>query len=361
MITAHAVAYSKYGEPKDVLFTHQYKIDDDKIPNGSIVVKTLGSPVNPSDINQVQGVYPSKPPLTTDLGTSEPSAVGGNEGLFEVLKVGNGVTDLKAGDWCVPTAVNFGTWRTHALCDAGQMTKLTNPSENKGSNPLTIDQGATISVNPLTALLMLTHYVKLLPGKDWVVQNGANSAVGKYVSQIAKILDINVLGVVRDRENLDALVQELQQEYGAGHIITEEQNELRDFSGQVKSWVKETGGDVKLALNCVGGKNATAVVRKLGQNGLMLTYGGMSFQPVLIPTAVHIFKNVTSSGFWVTALLKNNPDLKKKSLDQIVLWYQAGQLKAAKSTEVKFEGGDLAAVYADAVANSKKGKQLIVY
>ena len=364
MITAQAVAYSKYGEPKDVLFTHKYEIDDDNVPSDSIVVKTLGSPVNPSDINQVQGVYPSRPELTKELGTSEPAAVGGNEGLFEVIKVGSGVSQFKVGDWCVPTSVNFGTWRTHALCASEKMTKLNNPTQSKNAgkkHSLTVDQGATISVNPLTALLMLTHYVKLQPGKDWVVQNGANSAVGKFVSQIAKILGINLIGVVRDRDNLQALVDELQQEYGADKVITEEQNELRDFSNEVKSWVKETGGDVKLALNCVGGKNATALARKLGQDGLMLTYGGMSFRPVIIPTAVHIFKNVTSSGFWVTALLKNDPELKKRSLDQIVEWYENGQLKVAKSNEVKFDGSDLAKVYTDAVANSKQGKQLIVY
>lgn len=359
MISAQAVVYSKYGEPKDVLFTHKYEIDDDNVPADSIVIKTLGSPVNPSDINQVQGVYPSRPELTNDLGTEEPAAVGGNEGLFEVVKVGSGVSNFKAGDWCVPTQVNFGTWRTHALCQADQMTKLGKTAGKESG--LTVNQGATISVNPLTALLLLTHYVKLQPGKDWVVQNGANSAVGKYVSQIAKILNINTIGVVRDRENLQALVDELQQEYGAQKVITEEQNELRDFSATVKSWVKETGGDVKLAFNCVGGKNATAVARKLGQDGLMLTYGGMSFQPVVIPTSLHIFKNVTSSGFWVTALLKNNSELKQRSLDQIVEWYGTGKLKDAKSTETKFDGNDLAKQYVDAVAASKQGKQLIVY
>ena len=38
------------------------------LANG-ILVKTIASPVNPSDINQVQGVYPSQPEKTTQLGT----------------------------------------------------------------------------------------------------------------------------------------------------------------------------------------------------------------------------------------------------------------------------------------------------
>lgn len=364
MITAQAVVFSKHGEPKDVLSTHTYEIDEKNVPAGSIVVKTLGSPVNPSDINQVQGVYPSQPEKNTSLGTSEPSAVGGNEGLFEIIAVGDNVSKFSVGDWCIPTNVNFGTWRTHALATEAQMTKLPNPEQSKaagGKKGLTINEGATISVNPLTAYLMLTHYVKLTPGKDWFIQNGGNSAVGKYASQIGKLLGINSISVVRDRDDLDSLIKDLKEENGATQVITEEQNGSKEFGPTVKGWVKETGGEIKLALNCVGGKNATGVARKLSNDGLMLTYGGMSMQPVILPTSLHIFKNITSSGFWVTKLLLGNPELKKKTLAQIVQWYENEELKVAPSQETKFDGSDLAEFYKRGVANSKSGKQLITY
>lgn len=365
MITAHAVIFSQHGEPKDVLKTHEYEIDDENVPSGSVVVKTLGSPVNPSDINQVQGVYPSQPEKTTNLGTAEPSAVGGNEGLFEVIAIGDNVKGLQVGDWCIPTGVNFGTWRTHAVATELQMTKLRNPQQSRAAGKktgLSVNQGATILVNPLTALLMLTHYVKLTPHKDWFIQNGGNSAVGKYASQIGKLLGFNSISVVRDRENLQQLVSELQQNCGATKVITEEQNASREFGATIKQWTKETGGEIKLALNCVGGKNATGVIRKLSNNGLMLTYGGMSMQPVLIPTSLHIFKNVTSAGFWVTKLLQGNPELKKETLAQIVDWYEDEKLKVAPSVETKFDGhGDLAELYKSGVGKSKEGKQLITY
>ena len=102
MITAQAVLYSQHGEPKDVLFTQKFEIDDENLTPNQVVVKTLASPVNPSDINQIQGVYPSKPEKTTAFGTSEPAAPCGNEGLFEVLKVGDNVKGLEAGDWVIP-------------------------------------------------------------------------------------------------------------------------------------------------------------------------------------------------------------------------------------------------------------------
>lgn len=222
--------------------------------------------------------------------------------------MGDGVSDFAVGDWVIPSQVNFGTWRTHALGASSDFIKLPNPEQsisNGKKQGLSINQAATISVNPLTAYLMLTHYVKLTPGKDWFIQNGGNSAVGKYASQVAKLLNFNSISVIRDRPNLDEVKKELQ-ELGATQVITEEDNASKEFGGHVKSWVKETGGEVKLALNCVGGKSSAGIARKLNNNGLMLTYGGMSMQPVTIPTSLYIFKNFTSAGFWVTELLKKS-------------------------------------------------------
>lgn len=62
--------------------------------------RMLASPINPADINQIQGVYPIKPPVP---------AVGGNEGVAEVLHVGSNVTSVKPGDWIIPSQAGFGT------------------------------------------------------------------------------------------------------------------------------------------------------------------------------------------------------------------------------------------------------------
>lgn len=364
MLTSHAVIFSSHGEPKDVLKTHTYEIDETKLGANEIVLKTLGAPINPSDINQVQGVYPSQPEKTTALGTSEPLAVGGNEGLFEITHVGSGVKEFQVGDWAIPTSVNFGTWRSYALCDAEKMMKVPNPDQSKAEGKkqgLSINQGATLLVNPLTAYLMLTHYVKLTPGKDWFIQNGGNSAVGKFASQIAKLLGFNSLSVVRDRSEIEDLKKDLKEVCGATQVITEEQNNSKEFGPQVKQWLKESGGEIKLALNCVGGKSSAGVARKLAPNGLMLTYGGMSFQPVTLPTSLHIFKNITSAGFWVTELLKSDPNLKRETVDRIVDWYTNGELLDAPSHENVWGNEDLAKVVISGVENSKSGKQLVKF
>ena len=58
----------------------------------------------------------------------------------------------------------------------------------------------------------------------------------------------------------------------------------------------------QLGLNCVGGRNATTLVRALSREGATLvTYGGMSKQGVTVPTGSLIFHGITLKGFWMTA------------------------------------------------------------
>ena len=49
-----------------------------------------------------------------------------------------------------------------------------------------------LTVNPPTAHLLLTSIVDLAPG-EWIIQNAANSAVGRYVIQLAKARGIRTV------------------------------------------------------------------------------------------------------------------------------------------------------------------------
>ncbi len=60
----------------------------------------IAAPINPADINMIQGVYPIGPQLP---------AVGGNEGVGEVLATGSEVKDLAVKDWVLPAKPGFGT------------------------------------------------------------------------------------------------------------------------------------------------------------------------------------------------------------------------------------------------------------
>jgi trans-2-enoyl-CoA reductase len=85
----------------------------------------LAATVNPADINTIQGSYAIKPPLP---------CIGGNEGVGEVENVGSSVKDLKKGDRVLPKTNAWGTWRTHAVCDAGNLYKVISNLKNSNHN-----------------------------------------------------------------------------------------------------------------------------------------------------------------------------------------------------------------------------------
>lgn len=349
--TARAIVYSSNGPPAETVRVFRHQIDDAK--DNEVVVKLLATPINPADINQVEGVYPSRPAMTKDLGTEEPSAVGGNEGVFEVVEVGSDVTRVAVGDWVHPRVNNFGTWRTHAKVTEDKLNRI----ENKdGISRL---QAATVSVNPATAHQMLTRFAELKPG-DWFIQNGGNSGVGRAAIQLGRIWGLNSISVVRDRVDIDTLKTELEG-LGATHILTEEQIADKSIKHVISDW---TGGaPIKLAFNCVGGSSATNIARQLSHGGQLVTYGGMSKKPVTLPTSMFIFKNIAARGYWLSEWGKQEPDEKKKVVGELLDLFRHGKLVDVPATKHTWTSDasdeELERTFKDALRQSAKGKQVL--
>ncbi|XP_058460518.1 enoyl-[acyl-carrier-protein] reductase, mitochondrial [Malaya genurostris] len=285
-VVASILRYNEFGDPAKVLQIHQETMPDPG--TGEVLIKTISAPINPADINTIQGKYPVRP---------EFPAVGGNECVGEVVAVGEQVTRLAIGDRIVPFASGLGTWRSHALYNETNLMKV---PANIG-----IAEAATITVNPCTAYRMLKDFVNLKAG-DSVIQNGANSACGQAIIQLCRAWGIHCVGIVRDRPEINLLRNYLK-DLGAAEILTEE--ELRTTKIFKDGIFKKP----KLALNCVGGKNALEISRHLDNHGIMVTYGGMSREPVTVPTASLIFKDLQFSGFWMTRWTKDNAKSSKRS------------------------------------------------
>ncbi|VDM66047.1 unnamed protein product [Strongylus vulgaris] len=75
-ICGKQLVYAEYGDPVKVLKLQTIDLPDTP-PSGHVHVKWIASPINPADLNTLQGVYPIKPPLP---------AVGGSEGFGRVEK-----------------------------------------------------------------------------------------------------------------------------------------------------------------------------------------------------------------------------------------------------------------------------------
>lgn len=317
-----ALVYAKYGEPQDVLQLHGHSIS---APAGTqVVLRFLTCPINPADVNQIQGVYPSKPEMNTLLGTSEPVAVAGNEGVAEVIGTGSGVKSVQKGDWVIMKSTAMGTWCTHKALDESQLLKI---EDKEGLTPL---QVGTVSVNPCTAYRMLMNYGKWsFRGDEWFIQNGANSGVGRAAIQLGKEWGFKSINVIRGRDDKtaeDKLKQELY-DLGATHVVTEEELVSREMRDKVKEWTRGGREQIKVGLNCVGGKPGTALAKFLSSDAFMITYGAMSKKPLELPASLLIFKNINFTGFWVSKWSDQHPDQKKQTVDDILRLTRAGRFK----------------------------------
>jgi trans-2-enoyl-CoA reductase len=64
-----------------------------------VLVKMLAAPINPSDLNVIQGIYGKKAKLP---------AIGGNEGVGVVVEVGNDVKSISINDHVIPARFGLG-------------------------------------------------------------------------------------------------------------------------------------------------------------------------------------------------------------------------------------------------------------
>ena len=180
-----AIQIEAYGNPAEVVKV--VDLPDVGAPGaGEVVIEVEASPINPYDLLLIAGRYGYRPRLPTIVGT---------EGVGRVVAVGAGVKHLKEGD---RTLVPFlhPTWAERVKTDAPWLRPLP---------PGDINQFAMMGVNPPTAYLLLTDILKL-PRGSWVLQNGANSGVGRATVAIAKALGLRTVNVVRR----DAVVAEMK-------------------------------------------------------------------------------------------------------------------------------------------------------
>lgn len=87
MVNSTVLTYSEFGDPGKVVQKSFEKLSAPQ--NSEVLIKMLAAPINPADINVIQGKYP----VHTEL-----PSVPGNECVAEVLQVGSATKSLKVGD-----------------------------------------------------------------------------------------------------------------------------------------------------------------------------------------------------------------------------------------------------------------------
>lgn len=272
----HSVQINAFGKPWDVVET--VALADPGAPGkGEIVIDMEFSPINPSDLVLIRGLYGVKPKLP---------ALVGSEGVARVIKTGADVTGIREGDRVLfPRGAS--TWLTRAKVKADGLFALPERADPQ--------QLSMLMVNPPTAYLLLTEYMPLKTG-DWVIQTAGNSGVGRAVIAMARQMGVHTVSIVRRPE----LVEELKKL--GGDVVLVEGPDL------AKRVAEATGkAKIMLALDCVGGPGLMALNDCLANGGTLVAFGVMSGGPGPFFTAPNIFRDLTLKGFWLLNWFNKNP------------------------------------------------------
>ena len=273
MKTINAVVYETHGNPADVLHVESQPWPTPSA--GEVIVKMRAAPINPADLNQIEGKYPVRAQLP---------ATPGFEGAGIVAEVGSNVTNVAVGALVI-LPHNVGTWRDAVAVKADELAVV--PA---GIEPV---QAAMLKINPMTAWRLLHDYVNLARG-DWLIQNAANSAAGRAVIQIARELGYKTVNVVRRLELIDELRAE-----GGDVVLVDSENLRREVEDAIG------GPPIRLGLNAVGGESALRLANCLAPGSTLVTYGAMSLQPLKIPNGLLIFKDLRFRGIWINKWYDN--------------------------------------------------------
>lgn len=321
---SQSIRFHSFGKAGDVCQLEEVNIS--KPAEGELLVKMLAAPINPADLNFIQGNYGIRPELPTSPGI---------EGCGEVIE--SAAEGFHVGDRVI-FIERVGTWQRHVMCSADKVIVI--PQD------ITVTQAAMLKVNPATAWCLLHAYTDLKPG-DWVIQNAANSGVGQCVIQIAKQLGLRTINVVR-REGLDNELQIL----GADKVLLDD-NSLTEK-------VKNICGDnlPRLACNAVGGDSALRLMDALAEHGTHVTYGAMSMRSLKVPNKFLIFKGINLQGLWITKWIAATPQKERERIyQQLAAWVKDGKLSQA--VDSVFTADNLSEALVRASEGKRHGKVLL--
>lgn len=308
------------------------EIDLPTLKANQVRVRTKMASINPADINYMQGEHPDLRPLPRILGL---------ESIGEIIEVGQDVKDLMVGQHVIPLKELIGFWCEEYVSDADELFVV--------PTSIPYDQAVLFRLVVTTAWCLLHEIVKLESG-DWIIQNAANSSVGKCIIQLAKHFGWKTINIVRRESSIPEL-----KKLGADIVITDEV----PVDEKIGEYCKD-GSKKLLGLNAVGGSTAARLARCIDMHGYLVTYGAMSGRPLIIENRALIFQDIKFIGFnydhWI-----NQTDLKKirAEYEKMVELLQSGVFTF--SYEKIYDFADLIEAVKHAANESKGGKILLKF
>jgi len=244
-----------------------------------VLIAMEAAPINPSDFVFIRGFYGVRPTF--------PSPVGA-EGVGRIARIGSKVDVALEGKrvLIIPT-YEQGTWADQVVAPVRNIVPMSNEAD-----PL---QLSMIGINPVTAYLLLSRYVSLMPG-DWIGQTAANSAMGQYIIALARLAGVKTLNVVRREEAAEQVRQ-----WGGDRVVLQGDNLPKDIDEALE------GKKLSLVVDTVGGAPVGELAKSLKTGGSIVIYALQGGQfPAVSPKEL-IYRDLSLHGFWLINWIRNAP------------------------------------------------------
>jgi NADPH:quinone reductase-like Zn-dependent oxidoreductase len=328
-VTRQAI-YRRFGRPHQVLEF----IDDDAGPTGpdDVVIAVEAVCLHIADVLRITG----QRPYASDTFPASP----GSECVGRVIEIGVNARGFKLGDRAIPP-LGTRSCRERIRLPARDFIRVP-----QGGDLL---QLAMATVNPVTSWLLVNAYEPLKPG-DWILQNGGNSACGRYVIQLARRQGYRTVSAVRRRE----VIPELEA-LGADAVVLDDPSlpdEVRRATG---------GAEIRLALDVAGGANTGWLAHCLADSGIIVNYGNMSGADAVLPKELIIGRGLRFQGFLMSRTFRRHytPALERAVRTEIAQLVGSGALSARVATTYPFERLADALEHADRRGAERHGKILV--
>ncbi len=323
-----AAIHKTYGKASEVVEPVETEVGEPQ--RGQALVKLEMASINPSDLGMIGGTYGR---------LRELPAVAGREGIGRIVALGEGVKDVQVGAR-VRIPEEPGVWRQYQICDAAELAEL--------PDDLPADICAMSFVNPPTAYCILNQFADLKPG-DWVIQNGAGSALGHFMIQLCRARGIKTVNMLRNADSKRAALCEM----GADIVADESSFDAKEIK-------KLTEGRLMLGLNQIGGESVSNMIKAMGDGATVVTVGGMVGTPVRFPTRFLIFNDLRLRGFWWDKWRRtHSKEEVAKLFSEIFALMRNGVLKAP--VDSTFELSRVKEALARAESGGRNGKVMLTF
>ncbi|HEX8212505.1 MAG TPA: quinone oxidoreductase [Longimicrobium sp.] len=293
---------------------------------GEALVRIDATGVNFIEVYQRTGLY--KVPLPATLG---------GEGAGEVVEVGAGVEEVRAGDR-IAWAGGFGAYAEYAVVPAAKLVPL--PAG------VSARLAAAVMLQGLTAHYLATSTYPLHAGERCLV-HAAAGGVGLLLVQIAKMRGAHVIATVGSDEKA-----ELARGAGADEVIVYTRD---DFAAEVRRLTD--GGGVQVIYDSVGKSTFLPGLDVLAPRGMMVLFGQSSgpvepVDPQLLSQKGSLFLTRPTLGHYAAT----REELLRRA-DDLFGWMAADQLSVRIGAEYAL--ADVAEAHRALEARRTTGKVLL--